>query len=322
MQRPAQVTATPALPPAFAHLRLPGNSPQPVQGPVSAAEQRAFGSWLRTQQARQPDAIRVPSNVPAYRSPLPRERYDRTMRLWEESRRYDNSKRWFFRHYASRPVRPVIVYRNYVCPAPVYQYWPFGSSSYYYWGYTDSIYDPYRSSSVVVVYAPPETRYNVIERTKVVYTSTDAPEQRRSVSEDQDVAGVRYPGIEEDISDAERVAKDIETAWERGNLSRLAGHVDPEMPVRIYDSGEYLEYLKDREFLLRMRDLMDDNGTRAFLTQRIVPVRPGEVMIYARHDLETPTKRAETLYERYTIERLGKRWLISAYESSPSRLLE
>lgn len=309
----------------YEHLRLPGNSPNPVPGSVSAADQRAFGNWLRLQQARQPDAIRVPPTVAAYRSPLPRQRYDRTTSLWNQSRSHHNSKRWFFRNYAGLRPSPVIIYRNYSCPAPVYQYWPWGTSSYYYWGYNDCVYDPYRGTNVVVVYAPPRTTYQVVERTNVIYTSNGGSSSTVVVKEPDDgetVGDYRYPGIEEDISDAKRVARDIQKAWERGSISTLAAHVDPDMPVRIYDSGEYLEFIKDREFLTRMRDLMDDNGTRAFIVQRIIPVRKGEVMIYARHDLDTPTRRAETLFERYNIERLGSRWLISAYESSPSRLLE
>ena len=287
----------------------------------SSAEQQSFNNWLGTQREHQPDAIRAPRSVPVYRSPLPTHNYRDWNTAWNQSRSHDNSKRWFYRNYCTTRPAWQIVYRYGYRPTPVYQYWPYGSSSYYYWGYNDCQWDPVRGTNVVIVYAPQEPETRVVENTTVIYRDAP-PSSTYKIIRPDDADYELYRGYQDDKLDGKQAGADIEEAWTEGKLPGIAQHLDRDMPIRMYDSGEYLEWITDRSFLANVRDSMDENGTRSFIVEAVRPVRKGEVMLYAKHVLDKPTKRAETLYERYTLEHVGVRWLISAYETSATSILD
>jgi len=67
---------------------------------------------------------------------------------------------------------------------------------------------------------------------------------------------------------------------------------------------------------------MEERGTRSFTVDRVVPVRPGEAFVFARHQLRESGARSDLRYERYTLERVGERWVISAFEVSFDPIIE
>ena len=288
------------------------NNPAPgrftvIDRTVPEPRRSEFNQWLRNKHPSQPGDIKIPDHITSYRSADPPRAFERYTQLWDRSRSHRHPKREFWRQYAGHcpPVR--VVTRNRYVPYPVYQYWPYRTSSYFYWGYNDYVYDPYYGSSVVVVYRPASTTY------RVETVSTSDYQESSSSAEP-------WPGYRRDRDEVEDAARDIRDAWLKDDLELIGDHLDRDLPIRLYQEGEYLYWVQDREFLSRMRDTMEDEGTRRFEIQRVLPVRPGEVMVYAKHELRDSGIFGSVQYERYTFELVGSKWMISAYEISGRRL--
>jgi hypothetical protein len=288
------------------------NNPAPgrftvIDRTVPEPRRSEFNQWLRNKHPSQPVDIKIPDHITSYRSADPPRAFERYTQLWDRSRSHRQPKREFWRQYAGHcpPVR--VVTRNRYVPYPVYQYWPYRTSSYFYWGYNDYVYDPYYGSSVVVVYRPASTTYRV---------ETVATSDYRETSSSTEP----WPGYRRDRDEVEDAARDIRDAWLKDDLELIGDHLDRDLPIRLYQEGDYLYWVQDREFLSRMRDTMEDEGTRRFDIQRVLPVRPGEVMVYAKHELRDSGIFGSVQYERYTFELVGSKWMISAYEIGGRRL--
>jgi hypothetical protein len=277
--------------------------------PAPPADPALIARYLNQQTSRNPRDIKVPSGHSW-------DRYDRSRWAWEyrERLRSDARRRsdwrWdFWSGFCLRSPRVTVVYNNRPVPVPVYYYSP----GYHYWGY--DWYDPFRRSTVVVVNQP-ATR--VVEtRTEYVVRETPVVSYSAGASSEEP-----WPGYRDERRDVERAARVIERAWEEADLNALADCLDNDLPVRLYESGDYLYWVGYRQFLERVREDMEERGTRSFTVDRVVPVRPGEAFVFARHQLRESGARSDLRYERYTLERVGERWVISAFEVSFDPIIE
>lgn len=265
---------------------------------------------LRAEYSRQPHDIKVPESIDAYRSNMPYWSYETSKDLWHESKRHKDSKRWFWRNYCSRAPRISVIYSPSYYTYPYYAYYP----GFHYWGYDDCWYDYTLGTRVVVVYSPTITRYE----TQTEYVYTEDPEFTYSAGGTKDP----WPDYRREREEVEDAAGAIELAWEHGKVEDMASMVDSDLPVRLYESGEYLYWVGQRQFLDRIAADMEDSGTVKFTVDKIVPVRPGEALFYAHHELEESGRLSGTRYERYSLERISGRWVISAFETSFSPMID
>ncbi len=264
---------------------------------------------LDAQTSRRPQDIKVPSHWPGWRPDHSRWAWEYRERLRSDARRRTDWRWDFWSGFCLRSPRLTVVVNPRPVAVPVYYYSP----GYHYWGY--DWYDPFRRSTVVVVQQPPtrivetRTEYVVRETPSVVYSAGAASDEP-------------WKGYRDEYREAERAARSIERAWEESDLEEMAGCLDNDLPVRLYESGRYLYWVGYRQFLERVREDMEERGTRAFSIDRVVPVRPGEAFVFATHRLERSGVRSGVRYERYTLERVSGRWVISAFETSSEPLIE
>ncbi len=159
--------------------------------------------------------------------------------------------------------------------------------------------------------------YNPRYETQTEYVYAEEPEFTYTAGETRDP----WPDYRRERAEVEDAAGAIELAWERGKVEDMASMVDSDLPVRLYESGEYLYWVGQKQFLDRIAADMEDSGTVKFTVDKIVPVRPGEALFYARHELEESGRISSTRYERYSLERITGRWVISAFETSFSPMI-
>ena len=307
---------------------LPGRRRLPVSSftqpgregprPPSGNAPRNQNAWEQVyyplRYRRDPVAIKVPETVHLNPRPAPARPHDRWTDLWAESRRHEDSKRWFWREYTRRCPTVRVVHETRYVPAPAYYYWPTRTSSYYYWSYYTG-YTP-GGTDLVLVYAPVSNATYQVEGVRTVSSNV------RYVDETDDFRDYRWPSYTTDREEALSAARRIKQGWENGDIQMIAEHVSQDVPVRLYEHGEYLYWVSQREFQARIKESMTNEGTERFDIDRVVPIRPGEVLIYARHEQRDSGRSDNTLYERYTLERLGNDWVISAYETNTHKIVD
>lgn len=275
-------------------------------------------SGIRRDTGGRDSHISYPNDVSGYRSNRPPEVYDRYRDIWEESRSHPNPKRFFWREYVRREPRTRVVYVPRYSWSPVYHYSPWSVNfGFYYWGYDNCYYDPFRRSRVTVIYAPPATYretntyyYPTSSSSTVTYTASSTAREEH------------WPGWRDQQDEVAQAAEDIRNAWLDRRADLIERHVDDTLPVRFYENGQYRYWLSVNQFLERIAEEMSLGYTRQFAVDRIVPVRPGEFMVFARHELQDSAVQNPTRYERYTMEKLDREWVISAFETHYLPLLE
>lgn len=323
--QPAAVNPLPVRGNTGAPSVLPGRSETRVT-PVpdlrnslpSRENQVSLARELRNVRAPQPADIKLPDEVPTYQSGRPTQSYNDWDRYWRDSQRYSNPKRHLWQQYTRRPQPVHIIRETRYVPYPVYYYQP--SRGFHYWGWDDCRWDYSRGINIVYVYTrPASASFNYVSVPSYTYTSTAG---RYASNYPADNTLPYWDGYETEKREIERVAQDIGRAWERSDSVALERFVDREVPIRLYESGNYRYWMSEREFLAMARESMRVEGTQYYKVDRVLPVRPGEVLFYARRELRSSGRADNTQYERYTLERLGDRWVISAYETSPFKMLE
>lgn len=311
-------TVAPSVPPGRSETRA---APVPYlrNSLPSRENQVSLARELRNVRNPQPADIKLPDEVPTYQSGRPTQSYNDWDRYWRDSQRHNNPKRHLWQQYTRRPQPVHIIRETRYVPHPVYYYQP--SRGFHYWGWDDCRWDYNRGINIVYVYTRPATAsYNYVSVPSYTYTST-AGRYASNYPADNNTLPY-WDGYDTEKREIERIAQEIGRAWERSDAVAMETFVDRDVPIRLYESGNYRYWMSEREFLTMTRDSMRVEGTQYYKVDRVLPVRPGEVMFYARRELRSSGRADNTQYERYTLERLGDRWVISACETSPFKMLE
>lgn len=124
------------------------------------------------------------------------------------------------------------------------------------------------------------------------------------------------------ISDPSRRAlnvalSDIEQAWEQKDIDRFMMYVRPKSTVAIFMKGDYSYSLDWLDYSDMTRDAMNSIDTKSFEFEKLTKrQRTGEITAYGRHRFYDWDGSLDTVYIRYTFERVSGEWYITEAETS------
>ncbi|MHB1459136.1 MAG: hypothetical protein ACYC0V_19690 [Armatimonadota bacterium] len=124
------------------------------------------------------------------------------------------------------------------------------------------------------------------------------------------------------VSDPSRRAlnnalRDISQAWEQKDIDRFMMYVRPRSSIAIFNKGDYAYSLDWLDYSDMTRDAMNNIDTKSFEFERLTKrQRTGEITAYGRHKFYDWDGSLDTVYVRYTFEKVSGEWYITEAETS------
>lgn len=124
------------------------------------------------------------------------------------------------------------------------------------------------------------------------------------------------------VSDPSRRAlntalSDIEQAWEQKDIDRFMMYVRPKSSIAIFMKGSYAYSLDWLDYSDMTRDAMTSIDTKSFQFEKLTRrQKTGEITAYGRHKFYDWDGSLDTVYVRYTFERVSGEWYITEAETS------
>lgn len=110
---------------------------------------------------------------------------------------------------------------------------------------------------------------------------------------------------------------DIEQAWEQKDIDRFMMYVRPKSSVAIFNKGDYSYSLDWLDYSNMTRDAMNSIDTQSFQFEKLTRRQnTGEITAYGRHKFYDWDGSLDTVYVRYTFERVSGEWYITEAETS------
>lgn len=110
---------------------------------------------------------------------------------------------------------------------------------------------------------------------------------------------------------------DIEQSWEQKDIDRFMMYVRPKSSIAIFMKGDYGYSLDWLDYSDMTRDAMKSIDTKSFQFEKLTRrQRTGEITAYGRHKFYDWDGSLDTVYVRYTFERVSGEWYITEAETS------